>query len=110
MSKREFNDFLDTIGGLLKSFSTEPGAPYQQYGCECDDGWLELITELIQELVAAGWTREMVQIKEKYGRLCFYAKGLPENGIAIISKYEDRSHSICERCGNTDNVKLIEHP
>jgi len=54
--------------------------PIFNYSCECNDGWLELIAELIQELVDAGWSREVLQIKEKFGGLCFYAEGLNGNG------------------------------
>ena len=80
--------------------------PIEIFGIECDDGWLELIAELIRELIDAGWTREIRQIKEKFGGLCFYAVGLPQNGREIIAKYEKRSYEICERCGSTDKVRL----
>ena len=49
-----------------------------------------MIAELIRELIDAGWTREILQIKEKYGVLCFYAAGLPKNGHEIIERYENR--------------------
>jgi len=106
MSKEEFNRFLKETGGLVHP---EGGLhSITLFGVECDDGWLELIAELIRELINAGWTREVQQIKEKFGGLCFYAIGLPENGYEIISRYEKRSYEICERCGSTDDVSLCE--
>jgi len=60
------------------------------FGVECDDGWLELIAELIRELIDSGWTREIRQIKEKFGGLRFYADGLSEKCADLIIKYEKR--------------------
>lgn len=105
MSRREFDQFLKMTGGLIRPHSKMEG-PVFHYACECDEGWLELIADLIRELTEAGWTREIRQIKEKFGRLCFYADGLPENGIELIIKYEKRSLTVCERCGSTDKVRL----
>jgi hypothetical protein len=105
MLKEEFYHFLEGTGGLIHPNRKLP-APISLFGIECDDGWLELIAQLIQELIDAGWTRETLQIKEKSGGLCFYANGLPQNGREIIAKYENRSYEICERCGSTDKVTL----
>lgn len=105
MSRKEFKKFLKETGGLVQPDRKLP-APISLFGIECNDGWLEMIAQLIRELINAGWTREILQIKEKFGGLCFYAKGLPENGNEIIAKYEKRSYEICERCGSTEHVKL----
>jgi len=107
MSKKEFYQSVNETGGLVYPNGKLP-SPISLFGIECDHGWLELIAELIQALVATGWTREILQIKEKYGGLCFYANGLPENGHEIIERFENRSYEICERCGSTDKVKLRE--
>jgi|GEM_PF-1310689 len=105
MSRAEFFCFLRGIGGLINPHRKIYG-PIYDYGCECHDGWLELIAELIQKLVETGWTREIRQIKEKFGGLRFYANGLPENGNDLIAEYEKRSYEICEVCGSTDKVRL----
>jgi hypothetical protein len=105
MSRENFFHFLKKTGGLIHSNGNLLD-PIRLFGIECDDGWLEMIAELIRELVDAGWTREIRQIKEKFGGLCFYAEGLPQNGNDIIGKYEKRSYKICERCGSTDKVRL----
>jgi hypothetical protein len=105
MSREEFFQFLKTTGGLVYPNGDLPH-PISIFGVECDDGWLELIAELIRELVDAGWTREIRQIKEKFGGLRFYADGLSEKRVEIIMKYEKRSYEICEICGSTDKVRL----
>lgn len=106
MTKKEFNNYLTSIGGLVDRSTTRPASPHFLFGVECDDGWLELIAELIQELVDAGWTRQICQIKEKFGGLRFYADGLPVNGLEILSKYEKHALETCELCGSTEKVKL----
>jgi hypothetical protein len=108
MSKEDFFHFLKKTGGLINSGRKMDG-PVYNYGCQCDAGWLELIAELIRELVEAGWTREILQIKEKFGGLRFYADGLSETCAKLIIKYEKRSYTICELCGSTDNVRLCGH-
>lgn len=106
MSKDEFIDFLIAIGGLIYARPSRPTAPIYQNICECDEGWYELIAELIRELIQAGWTREIRQIKEKFGGLRFYASGLTENCADLIIIYEARSFTICEICGSGNNVRL----
>jgi len=108
MSRKEFSHFLKKTGGLIHSHRKANG-PIYDYVCECDEGWFELIAELIRELIDAGWTREIRQIKEKFGGLRFYADGLPQNGIELINKYEKQSYQICEICGSTDKVRLCGH-
>jgi len=105
MTREEFYHFLKMNGGLIIAHRKMAG-PVYQYGCACDEGWFELIAGLIRELIDAGWTREISQIKEKFGGLRFYAEGLPDNGMDIIIKYMKRSFEICECCGSTDKVKL----
>ena len=46
---------------------------------------------------------EILQIKEKWGKLCWYDNGVPENIYdnfqEIIHKYEDLSKKTCTLCG-----------
>jgi hypothetical protein len=108
MSIEEFNRFLKERGGLINPKGPLPH-PISLFGIECDDGWLEMIAQLIHELIDAGWTREIRQIKEKFGGLRFYADGLNNQCAEIIIKYEKRSYQICERCGSTYQVELRGH-
>lgn len=53
---------------------------YQKYGCECDNGWYELIHELCQKITdrfacdGKEPSIEVLQVKEKFGGLRFYYK------------------------------------
>lgn len=71
---------------------------YQQYGCECGDGWYDLIRRMCIELAAIGGFQPL-QIKQKYGTLRVYGICSEERGYEIIDKYEDLSEHICEECG-----------
>jgi hypothetical protein len=105
MTSVEFEDFLESIGGLFDGRS--PGRrPIIINICQCDEGWLELIKDLILELIAAGWNKEVRQIKEKFGGLSFYTNDLTDKDFAIIHKYALKSFHTCEICGSIDNVKL----
>lgn len=84
----------------------------------CQSGWQPLIDELDTRL-RTQWPQYTIdQIKEKFGTLRFYANpGAPmptsdddaEHGAwqqdtdafhAVISEYEAKSGSVCEKCGN----------
>ena len=109
MSIEQFNDFLNEIGGLVYNRRLKPLKYVSQNFCSCNEGWYDLITDLIRDLIKAGWTREINQIKEKFGGLCFYAEGLPENGFEIIRKYQTLALNTCEICGSQDQVRLCGH-
>ncbi len=94
---------------------------YSAFGCDCGDGWYELLRSLCTEIgeayAEAGLPVDIGidQIKEKFGTLRFYyhtwehADRTPENETAyrevhlkigeIVSGYEDKSEEICEECG-----------
>ena len=67
----------------------------------CDEGWRELICELVEALDATGVRYKIAQIKEKFGGLRFYVNAPldAEAFHALIEKAEARSFTICETCG-----------
>ena len=101
---------------FLKPVNWLTGEPIKNYDPEVDGtflddmpiGWkkafgLQLCKELKDDLVLNNWLDKyrVVQVKEKYGRLCWYDNGVPihSNSYDIISKYEDMSAHICVECG-----------
>lgn len=80
-------------------------------GAFCDEGWVDLIDKLIEDLIALGWNKHIDQIKEKFGGLRFYVGDTSRapNGRFIsykkinllISKAESESFKICEKCGKS---------
>lgn len=77
------------------------------FGFECNDGWFDLIldlskklTELIEALPES--EREHIyamQVKEKYGELCFYMTSATNEMWDLIEEAEKKSTTICEICG-----------
>lgn len=99
MTKEEFEQYLLSIGGLNRNWRADR-APITEAGFfECGEGWYDIIKNLIEELIATGWDKNVSQVKEKFGGLRFYIDLTPEGGNEIISKYEALSYKTCEKCG-----------
>ncbi len=104
MTEKEFEDYLVSIGGLENGYYPDRG-PITTNICECGEGWLDMISKLIQELVDVGWNKQICQIKEKFGGLRFYTNGLTEGQHQLVRKYESLSYETCEVCGNPGETR-----
>lgn len=74
----------------------------------------KMCRELKKELIKAGYLDQyrITQIKEKYGRLCWYDSGHTRKMGKIIHKYERKSENICIYCGRRSTITTqgwIEH-
>ena len=74
---------------------------------EMPAGWREkiglpLCKELKAELKRSKLLKhyQVLQVKEKYGVLCWYDTQNTEEGYNIIHKYEKKSAEVCIHCGN----------
>jgi hypothetical protein len=105
MNKQEMNSYLESIGGLVRTWRVDKGPILDAGFFELDEGWYPMIKELIGKLIELGWDRKIYQVKEKLGGLRFYAMDVPENGDALIAKYESQSYKVCEKCGNAGVVR-----
>jgi len=91
---------------------------YSAFGCECGDGWYEVIRGLCMAVtkfyVASGEPIDLTvsQVKEKYGTLRFYYNlennhtqdfydGLRE----IVRFWEEKSAFVCEECGKRGELR-----
>lgn len=66
------------------------------------DGWIDLVSDLVDKLLDTGIEFSVLQIKEKFGGLRFYISSLkdPHSKLSdIISTYEKQSYETCEVCG-----------
>ncbi len=106
-TKTNIEKYLISIGGLKNGVFTDREPITSRYFISCDDGWLDLIEDLIKELIDAGWNKEITQIKEKFGGLRFYINEGSDEIFDIIRKYEEKSYIICEICGKPG--KLIKN-
>ena len=82
------------------------------WGCDIDDGWYFLLDQLCQSIQSYIDLNDHLkieqvqatQVKEKFGRLCFYYRGGDGDIRGMVSLAELMSYHICEECGFTENV------
>jgi len=95
----------------LKTASSETRSRYpMQWGFECGDGWMPLISDLSDSIQWHADHKkekdpnfkqpEVVQCKEKFGTLRFYIRGGDEYIAGLIHMAEKISGRICETCGS----------
>lgn len=82
------------------------------WGISCGNGWFNLIDELCgniqNRLQNVNRNKpqkdylicEAVQVKEKFGGLCFYIFGGDDYIDGLVSMAESMSYHICAECGN----------
>jgi hypothetical protein len=105
MTREEFDKYLVSIGGLLRTYREDKGPIVDSRYLGVGEGWLPLIKEMIDELLAAGWDRKLAQSKEKFGGLRFYIPSANDELHTIISKYERKSYDVCEKCGKEGQLR-----
>jgi hypothetical protein len=105
MTREEFDKYLVSIGGLLRTYREDKGPIVDSRYLEVDEGWLPLIKEMIDELLAAGWDRKLAQSKEKFGGLRFYIGSANDDLHTIVAKYERKSYDVCEKCGKEGQLR-----
>lgn len=100
LSYEDFKKFLESIGGLKNGFFTDREPIADPYYFEVNSGWYMLIKHLISDLIELGWNKEICQVKEKFGTLCFYINSGSDEIHNRIHQAELDSSKICERCGS----------
>lgn len=107
MTHEEMNLYLSSIGGLNRTYREYKGPILDSKAFGVGEGWLQLIKDMVEELIALGWDKRLVQSKEKFGGLRFYLETYPEGATEVISKYEKLSYETCEECGDKGEPKKI---
>lgn len=83
------------------------------YGCECGNGWYNLIDEACQKLV--NYPIKFFQLKQKFAGLRIYHDPLTSFKVdpdikkkisEIIFHIENKSYRTCEVCGNPGKVHI----
>jgi hypothetical protein len=77
------------------------------FGCECGDGWFDLLDALCFRLTQLDSDKELraMQVKEKFGTLRFYTGPASDAAYELISFAEDMSARTCEACGNKGSTR-----
>jgi hypothetical protein len=108
MTKEEMDKFLVSIGGLERTYREDKEPIVDAYVFNVGEGWYSIIKNLIPELIALGWDKRLIQVKEKFGGLRFYIETYPEGAHEVILKYENLSYETCEKCGEKGETKKIK--
>ncbi len=114
MTNEEFDDYLESIGGLISVNSWAPSwDPHckliKSHGFfDTAPGWNKLIKDCIDECIAAGWGKRIYQVKQKFGELRFYAECETSELYDIVDKYEALSRNVCEECGKDGNLRVSD--
>lgn len=79
-------------------------SPYSMFGISCDNGWYQILLNLMTALDRIGWDGKICQIKEKFGGLRFYVDHYGDPDITwavetLIEEAERESFHTCEHCG-----------
>ena len=105
ITEEEMNKYLVSIGGLESGYYTDRPRLMDCGFMEVNKGWYGLIKSCIEEMIEAGWDKQVCQIKEKFGGLRFYVNSAPKEVHDIIYKYESISMKTCEVCGNLGEIQ-----
>ena len=105
ITKEEFNDYLESIGGLENGFYSDKPPIKSVNFFNVDEGWYPLIKELIEDLIQLGWNKQVCQVKEKFGGLRFYINEGSNEIHNRISKAENDSYEICEVTGKPGKLR-----
>ena len=105
MTEQEMNDFLQSIGGVKNGYYEDHHPIMDTSIFECGSGWYPLLEQLIRDLIALGWGRQVCQIKEKFGGLRFYITEGSDAVYARISQAEKESYQTCEVTGKPGQLR-----
>ena len=95
--------------GIFADMYGNPRETCMAFGCECSDGWFDLLFRLCEDIEKAEKADDRhkfkaLQIKEKFGTLSFYYVGGNDEIHSLVSAAERESGKICERCGSREDV------
>ena len=90
----------------------DPHETCMAFGCDCDDGWFEIVKEAVIKLENINKSLNGLgkvvasQIKEKFGQLVIYiniignvSDELKNQIESILDSAEEKSWKTCEHCG-----------
>jgi hypothetical protein len=74
-------------------------------GADWGPGWNDIIFDVHDKLVKESPNYVILQIKEKFSTLRYYADGVSEDGRAYIQEAEHKSAVTCEECGRPGKLR-----
>ena len=89
------NSLHDALDALMAKYELEDPICHSWL----PDGWGAIVDNLIEDLIALGWDRNIHQVKEKFGGLCFYVGEASNEMLDRIRVAERASLQTCMTCG-----------
>lgn len=62
-------------------------------------GWIPIVDQALEEMISAGWNKDLVQVKQKLCGLRIYIGSASDAVHAIVQKAEQKAGKVCEVCG-----------
>jgi hypothetical protein len=81
---------------------------YPRSGFTVGEGWLPIVDVALGRMVAAGWDRELHQVKEKLGGLRIYIGQGSDELKAIIAAAAAEAARTCECCGDPGSRRDVD--
>lgn len=87
------------------TYDIERGGPVTDWKNDVGKGWHSLLDELHAELVKVAPEYRTEQVKEKFAALRVYLSPWTDEAEEIVFRFEARSKTICEQCGEPGEVR-----
>jgi ribosomal protein L37AE/L43A len=104
--EKRHTEFVEFLARFDLRDGHRRGQPFTSPLDDVGRGWYGLLKELIEDLIAAGWDRQVLQIKEKFGTLRFYVKDRRSEFQARIDVAVEQSARMCELCGKPGSLRV----
>ena len=104
---KEFESFLEKIEGLQRTYRIDKGPITERRHFGIGNGWLGIVQRLFETLIALGWDKSFVNVKEKFGGMSIFLDNLPENGFHFVVVAEKETFKTCEVCGEPGEQNRI---
>lgn len=94
---------------LFQDRNKGPMESCMHWGCDCDDGWFNILHAMCDTLDNHvknndGAPLKFTQVKEKFGGLRVYTEGGDDFSEGVIALCETLSYRTCERCGDPGSL------
>ena len=104
---KEFESFLEKIGGVKITHKPHLSPITERRHFGIGNGWLGIVQRLFETLIALGWDKSFVNVKEKFGGMSIFLDNLPENGFHFVVVAEKETFKTCEVCGEPGEQNRI---
>lgn len=94
------------IGDDVELFLRERQISPPRCGFWVGRGWLPIVFAALDKMIAAGWDRELYQVKQKFGGLRIYIGAASDEVSGIIRDAERQCAATCEASGQPHTIAV----